>query len=155
MAVTAPLALLLVGLAAIVWATTIVVENAIAVARYDGNTTEWSVVAHTTGTGGKDVYGSFGSSVIGTLVGTDAGGTVAGPALGSPMVDSRGNGVHARLTAITDKSTPSRISSSSTYGDTAPDGTYETSGEQDPSKFTPTRGGMDDHGALGTDKIEL
>ena len=34
MAVTAPLALLLVGLAAIVWATTIVVENAIAVARH-------------------------------------------------------------------------------------------------------------------------
>ena len=34
MAVSAPLALLLVGLAAIVWATTIVVENAIAVARH-------------------------------------------------------------------------------------------------------------------------
>ncbi len=41
------------------------------------------------------------------------------------------------------------------WGDTAPDGTYETSGDEDPDKFKPTRGGMDDHGALGTDKIEL
>ena len=43
------------------------------------------------------------------------------------------------------------------WGDTAPDGTYETSSDDplDPGKFKPTRGGMDDHGALGTDKIEL
>jgi hypothetical protein len=66
-------------------------DNLIAVARYDGTTTEWSIAAHTLGTGGKAVYGSFGSTVIGTLVGTDAAATVGGPSLSSPMIDSTGN----------------------------------------------------------------
>ena len=66
-------------------------DNLIAVARYNGTTTEWTVAAHTSGNSGKAVYGAFGSSVIGNLVGTDASGLLGGPALSSPMLDSVGN----------------------------------------------------------------
>ncbi len=66
-------------------------DNLIAVARYDGTTMEWSMAAHAMGNSGKDVYGTFGSAVIGTLVGTDAAGTAGGPSLASPMIDSVGN----------------------------------------------------------------
>lgn len=66
-------------------------DNLIAVARYNGTTTEWSIAAHTLGNNGKAVYGAFGSTVIGKLVGTDAAVTVGGPSLSSPMIDSTGN----------------------------------------------------------------
>lgn len=66
-------------------------DNLIAVARHNGTTTEWSVAAHTFGNDGKDVYGSFGTTVIGKLVGTDAGAVVGGPSISSPMIDSVGN----------------------------------------------------------------
>ncbi|MCA9218822.1 MAG: hypothetical protein KDA71_00765, partial [Planctomycetales bacterium] len=66
-------------------------NNLIAVARHSGGTTTWVVAAHTFNATGKDVYGLFGTQVIGHLVGQDAAATVAGPSLGSPMMDSVGN----------------------------------------------------------------
>ncbi len=65
-------------------------RNLIAVARVDATTTDWSVAAYTTASGGKPIQDGSGAS-IGSLVplGSVSGST--GPSISSPMIDSVGN----------------------------------------------------------------
>lgn len=68
-------------------------DNMIVVARTsDGVAVEWVIAAYTLGSTGKPVYGAFGSTQVGTLVGYEPGAIgPSGPAMSSPMVDSVGN----------------------------------------------------------------
>lgn len=68
-------------------------DNMIVAARTsNGTAVEWTVVAYCLGNDGKPVYGSFGSTQVGKLVGFEAGNlSPVGPAMSSPMIDSVGN----------------------------------------------------------------
>jgi hypothetical protein len=68
-------------------------DNMIVVARTaDGVNVEWTVAAYCLGNDGKPVYGNFGNTQVGKLVGFEAGNLApVGPAMSSPMIDSVGN----------------------------------------------------------------